>query len=107
MKEDLINHPKHYEDSCSLECIEAMEICFGLRELIQYCKIAAFKYIWRYKSKGGKEDLEKAKWYLNYIDSRITSVYGVKENNPLLSNSDKEQIMSMNRYYYKVIGEVE
>lgn len=106
MKEDLVNHPKHFADSCSLECIEAMEISFGINAIIQYCKIAAFKYIWRYKAKGGKEDLEKAKWYLEYIDKRVDSIesYG---GNKLLTPADKDQMIAMKRYYYKVIGGVD
>ena len=105
VKEDNVNHPKHFADSCSLECIEAMEISFGLKELIQYCKIAAFKYIWRYKAKNGKEDLEKAKWYLEYIDKRVESIESHK-GGKLLTQTDEEQIIAMKRYYYKVIGGV-
>lgn len=107
MKEDLINHPKHYADSCSLECIEAMEITFGINAVIQYCKIAAFKYIWRYKAKNGKEDLEKAKWYLEYIDNRIDSIESYGGVNKLLTQADKDQIIAMKRYYYKVIGGID
>lgn len=63
VKKDNINHPSHYESSTSLECIEAMEIAFGRQAVIDFCKCNAFKYIWRYKHKNGKEDLEKALWY--------------------------------------------
>lgn len=62
-KSDNVNHPKHYADTCSLECIEAMEIAFGKDAVIAFCKCNAFKYIWRYQNKNGKEDLEKAMWY--------------------------------------------
>lgn len=63
VKVDNVNHPKHYEDSTSLECIEAMEIAFGRQAVIDFCRCNAFKYVWRYKYKHGKEDLEKALWY--------------------------------------------
>ena len=62
---DPVNHPVHYADLCSLECIEAMEIAFGSDGLIYFCLCNAFKYVWRCKNKNGKQDLEKAKWYLN------------------------------------------
>ncbi len=67
VKHDNVNHPKHYEGSTSLECIEAMQIAFGVDAVIDFCKCNAFKYLWRYKNKNGKEDLEKAKWYCERV----------------------------------------
>ena len=65
---DFVNSPPHYTQG-GIECIEAMESAFGRYELATYCKIAAFKYIWRCKYKNGIEDVKKAVWYLNkYID---------------------------------------
>ena len=63
---DNIN-PDHYKNSCSLECIEAMEMAFGITAVFTFCKCNAWKYIWRWKNKNGKEDLKKAKWYLDYM----------------------------------------
>ena len=63
---DNVNHPAHYEQSCSLECIQVMELVFGAEAVKQFCMCNAFKYMWRYKNKGGLEDLKKAQWYLNY-----------------------------------------
>lgn len=59
-----INHPKHYTE-CSLECIDAMQIAFGEATVYSFCLCNAFKYLWRYQSKNGIEDLKKAEWYLN------------------------------------------
>lgn len=54
-KTDNIN-PKHYRQHAH-ECIEFTQyLNFNLGN--------AFKYIWRHKEKGGREDLEKALWYL-------------------------------------------
>ena len=60
---DVINHPSHYTQG-SIECIDAMKSAFGAEELAVYCKIAAFKYIWRCERKNGSEDIKKAIWYL-------------------------------------------
>jgi hypothetical protein len=66
--EDIVNHPAHYTQG-GIECIDAMKAAFGADELAVYCKIAAFKYIWRCEHKNGLEDVKKAVWYLNkYID---------------------------------------
>ena len=62
---DNVNHPSHYEKSCSLECIDVMEAMFGSEYLIVFCLMNSFKYLWRYKNKNGMEDLNKANWYLN------------------------------------------
>lgn len=62
-EKDSIN-PDHYKSSTSLECIEAMELVFGTRAVIDFCMCNAWKYIWRWKHKNGVEDLNKAKWYI-------------------------------------------
>lgn len=52
---DNIN-PSHYRQHAH-ECIEfTQHLNFNLGN--------AFKYIWRHKEKNGREDLEKAVWYL-------------------------------------------
>lgn len=68
---DNVNHPKHYANSCSIECIDAMQATFGTKDLAKYCIINAYKYLWRYKNKNGKEDLNKAEWYLNKFDELL------------------------------------
>ena len=56
---DPVNHPKHYTDHPSgVECIQ-------ITEHMNFCLGNATKYIWRADLKGGIEDLEKAKWYIN------------------------------------------
>jgi hypothetical protein len=54
---DAIN-PSHYRTHPSgIECIQ-------ITEHMNFCCGNAVKYIWRHLEKGGKEDLEKAIWYL-------------------------------------------
>ena len=60
---DMVNRPRHYADS--IECIDAMFAAFGEHQLETYCRLAAFKYLWRAEKKQRKqEDLQKAIWYL-------------------------------------------
>ena len=68
---DNVNHPRHYEGSTSLECIECMELIFGANAVCFFCLCNSFKYLWRYKNKNGEEDIRKAKWYLDYSDEII------------------------------------
>ena len=56
---DPVNHPAHYVNHPSgVECIQ-------ITEHMGFCLGNAIKYIWRADLKGGVEDLEKAKWYLD------------------------------------------
>ena len=98
MKEN-VNHPKHYTE-CSLsiedkkkifceslgkdyteffnldniECIEFMRITFGNYALYNFCIMNAIKYMWRCDFKSSKkEDLNKAKWYLDKASSLWTN----------------------------------
>lgn len=64
-KHDNVNHPKHYEGHCSIECIDNMRLIFGSQNVTDYCMVNAYKYLSRYRYKNGYEDLKKAKWYLD------------------------------------------
>lgn len=54
MKDNI--NPNHYKTR-KHECIE-------FTRLLNFNLGNAFKYIWRFEHKNGKEDLEKALWYL-------------------------------------------
>lgn len=58
-----VSHPSHYTQG-GIECIEAMEAAYGKESVKVFCLLNAFKYLWRSEHKNGKEDLEKAIWYL-------------------------------------------
>ena len=60
--------PSHYKGS-NMECIDAMLAAFNKEEVLGFCKLNAFKYIWREEYKNGLEDIKKASWYINkYIE---------------------------------------
>ena len=61
---DMVNHPSHYETG-KFECIDVMVEVFGREAMMSYCKINAFKYLYRCDRKNGSEDIAKANWYLN------------------------------------------
>ena len=65
--EDVINRPIHYNTG-NIECIEAIKASMSPEEFKGYLKGNALKYLWRYSYKGKpKQDLEKAKWYLERL----------------------------------------
>lgn len=64
---DQVNHPSHYTAG-KVECIDALEAATtGLQGIEAVCTANAIKYLWRWKQKGGKQDLEKARWYINRL----------------------------------------
>ena len=67
---DNVNHPPHYssETDSGIECIDGMLAAFGYEKVMSFCKINAFKYLWRMKRKNGVEDFSKAMWYLKKYD---------------------------------------
>ena len=63
---DPVKKPVHYNQG-EVECIDAMIAAFGLEAVQSYCRIAAFKYLWRHNHKGTPEqDIDKAVWYLRF-----------------------------------------
>ena len=63
----MVDRPPHYTAG-KIECIDALESAtIGLIGIDAVCTAAAIKYLWRWKSKGGTEDLEKARWYINRL----------------------------------------
>lgn len=61
---DPVNSPLHYKRS-DIECIDAMKQTTSKEGFEEYCRLNAFKYIWRANNKANKEqDMKKAIWYL-------------------------------------------
>ena len=65
---EMVNHPSHYNQG-KREVIEEMRILFGDEAVESFCRLNAYKYMRRAEFKGNKkEDLEKAEWYMDYIE---------------------------------------
>lgn len=68
---DNVNHPAHYT-SGGIECIDAIKAATeGLNGIKAVCAGNAIKYVWRFKQKGGVEDIAKAIWYLQRLIAEI------------------------------------
>lgn len=60
-------NPDHYKQG-KVECIDALESATVNKTGIEaVCTSQIIKYIWRYESKNGLEDVKKAAWYINYL----------------------------------------
>lgn len=66
--EDNVNHPQHYQSKSGLETIDVIEaFTEGLVGGEATNTGNVLKYMCRWKSKNGLEDLKKAKWYLDRL----------------------------------------
>jgi hypothetical protein len=70
LQKDLVNHPSHYTDG-GIETIEAIEAQLSTEEYEGYLRGNCVKYLWRWRHKGGVEDLKKCKWYLDRLISLV------------------------------------
>ena len=61
-----VDRPAHYAFG-GIECIEAMEASMSEDAFRGFLKGNVLKYVWRYETKNGLEDLQKAKWYLKQL----------------------------------------
>lgn len=67
MSFDPVERPRHYNQG-AIECIDAIASAVSeLKGMEAYCTGNAIKYLWRWKHKGGKQDLWKAQWYLKRL----------------------------------------
>ena len=62
---DSVSHPTHYADK-KIEVIDYIRDTLTADGFVDYCIGNVIKYVSRWRKKGGKEDLEKAKVYLEW-----------------------------------------
>lgn len=65
---DNVNHPAHYKSESGLEVIDIIDDF--VPDPGSYYLGNIIKYVLRFQKKGGVEDLEKARWYLNKLIAR-------------------------------------
>jgi hypothetical protein len=61
---DAVNRPSHYTQG-AVECIDAIKSALGEQGFVDYCIGNSIKYLFRWRHKGGLEDLRKAQWYVS------------------------------------------
>ena len=61
---DVVNHPSHYCQEGSMECIDEMIAIFGKSATMHFCLLNSWKYRKRAVFKNGQEDMKKSDWYI-------------------------------------------
>ena len=68
---DVVNSPPHYKTG-GIEAIEAIKAAVTTAPPVQAVFVAnILKYVWRYREKNGKQDLLKARWYLDELIKEV------------------------------------
>lgn len=79
-QDKMVSHPPHYQSAKGLEVINVIEAFTADLKGIEATDTGnIIKYICRWNSKNGVQDLEKAKWYLDHLIDHIKNK-NVKEN---------------------------
>ena len=112
MEKEMINHPSHYNHG-SMECIDAIVGAYGVEEAKIFCKINAFKYLWRLGHKDAEEqEIGKIKWYLDkYVElcpvstHKVNKLCGFKVGEEVLIKNENEESLA-HRYCKKQISEI-
>lgn len=69
-EDDRVKFPGHYISATGMECVDAIRAALTREEYLGWCSGNVIKYLWRWRSKGGVEDLKKAREYLNFVIDR-------------------------------------
>lgn len=89
------------DNPVKLECIEKMEVAFGIEFVKHFCLLNAFEYVECYRDKSSfKQDIEKAIWYLK----RLASYINDEELEAWISLGYSNRI---NDYAYQYAAEIE
>ena len=104
-KPDMVNHPAHYTAG-GIECIDAIKAAVtGLTGMEAHCTGTAIKYLWRWKRKGGEQDIDKAIWYLNRLKNELHESKELSEKEKLELWSTSQTAWGSEedfKYLYKV-----
>lgn len=66
-----VDHPLHYCQG-GIECIDAIKAAtVGKTGIEAFCVGNAIKYLFRYETKNGIEDVRKAAWYVNRLIAEL------------------------------------
>jgi hypothetical protein len=74
-EDEMVSHPSHYQSKSGLETIDVIEaFTEGLEGIEAVDTANVIKYICRWKSKNGIQDIEKAIWYATHLLNHLKSI---------------------------------
>lgn len=98
----MVSHPKHYQSKNGLEVIDVIDAFTSeLKGVEAFDTANVIKYICRWKSKNGKQDLEKAMWYLQHLIDHISEGSGSQDKITTHINVPDDLRDALNSIYNK------
>ena len=73
----MVNRPPHYTREGAIECIDEMEMIYGIKEVMTFCKLNAYKYGFILRYGLDKEDITGYKyesWHLRYVGTELANI---------------------------------
>jgi len=68
---DPVNRPAHYSKG-GVECIDAVTAAVSdLSGFEAHATASAIQYLWRWRQKGGAQDLRKARWFIDRLIEEV------------------------------------
>lgn len=76
----MVSHPSHYQSRTGLETIDVIEaFTYDLEGIEAVDTGNVLKYMCRWKSKNGLQDLKKAAWYLEHLINHVENAELLEE----------------------------
>lgn len=77
--DSMVSHPAHYQSKTGLEVIDVIEAFTSDLKGIEATDTGnVLKYMCRWKSKNGLQDLKKAQWYLTHLIEHVEEIKKLK-----------------------------
>ena len=93
MNYDSVNHPEHYISKTGIEVIDVIRsFVQDLDGMKGYLVGNILKYMCRWNHKNGLEDLQKARWYLNYLIDILEAEERAEKESRVYSSEESCQI---------------
>ena len=95
-EDKMVSHPSHYQSSSGLEVIDVVEaFTEGLEGIEATDTGNVIKYICRWKSKNGIQDLKKVLWYTTHLIEHLEKKERIKNfNDATLCLTEKEKFFN-------------
>ena len=103
-KSEMINHPSHYNLDGRKECIVEMEELFGVKDVVTWCYLTAYKYMYRIGNKDGnsaEQEIAKALWYTEYAE-KLMEKWHIESFDVRIKQQIDKLIKDAKRTYRKI-----
>lgn len=85
--DDKAINPNHYQGRGGKQCYDVIKDILGANTLIHFYKANVIKYLYRFDTKNGLQDIRKAKWYFTEYSKLYQKSLGAASSASILDDS--------------------